>query len=196
MQPQRITALRPDGSRLAVELDGRPWRVISVRAAVDAGLSDGVELDRHRARALARALRRERAEGVALRALARRDESRHALSTRLARAGVTPDTRREVLDRATDAGLLDDARYAAARAFALAERSGDLLILDDLRRRGIDEQCARAAVAALEPESARVRRLVATRGVSARTVRRLAARGFSEESLEGLVAQVETGALR
>lgn len=188
--------MRSAGSRLAVELDGRPWRVISVRAVAEARLTEGVVLDRDRARALARALRRERAEALALRALARRDESRHALSARLARAGVAPATRREVVDRATDSGLVDDARFAAARARVLAERSGDLLVLDDLRRRGIDEPCARAAVEALEPEAARVGRIVAARGASAKTLRHLAARGFSEESLEGLVAELETGTVR
>lgn len=191
-----MSALRPAGARVAVELDGRPWRIVSPRAVAKVGLTPGVELDRHRARALARVLRLERAEEIALRALARRDESRHVVSTRLARAGVPAETRRDVLERATDAGLVDDARYAAARALSLAQRSGDLMILDDLTRRGIDEPRARAAVAALEPESARVGRIVAARGVSVKTLRQLAARGFSEESLEGLVAELETGTLR
>ena len=109
---------------------------------------------------------------------------------------MAPETRRAVLERASDAGLVDDARYAAARALALAGRSGDLMIIDDLRRRGIDEPCARAAVAALEPESVRVGRIVAARGLSTKTLRQLAARGFSEESLDGLVAELETGTLR
>ena len=193
----RVSALRPaGGARLAIELDGRPWRTVSTRAVAEAGLSPGVELDRRRARALARVLRRERAEGIALRGLARRDESRHAVSTRLARAGVAAETRREVLEQASDAGLVDDARYAAARALSLAGRCGNLMILDDLARHGIDEPCARAAVAALEPESARIGRFVASRGLSPKTLRQLAARGFSEESLEGLVAELETGTLR
>ena len=68
-------------------------------------------------------------------------------------------------------------------------------MLDDLERNGIDEGMARAAVADLEPEHVRAERIVAARGLSARTVRYLAARGFTEESLEPLVADLESRAV-
>ena len=190
-----VTALRRAGSRLAVELDGRPWRTLPVHVAVEAGLAVGVELDRARACALARLLRREQAESVAVRALARREQSRHTLESRLERAGVAPETRREVLGRATRAGLLDDARFANGRAEALARLGGNLLVLDDLCRHGVDEATAHAAVASLPPEGERIARIVAARGATPRTLRYLAARGFSEESLESLVAEVESRAL-
>jgi len=191
-----ITALRRAGSSIAVELDGAPWRSVPVAVVAEASLHVGDELDRHRAGALAGALRRRRAEGVALRSLSRREESRFTLSARLARAGVAPATRGEVLERAESAGLVDDERYASLRARTLAERGfGDLYVLDDLRRQGIDEQQARAAVAALEPERRRIEGCVAARGATAKTLRFLAARGFTEESLEALIAAVETRAL-
>lgn len=187
--------MRDTGGRLAVELDGRPWRRVSVRVAAEAGLSPGTRLDRERARTLARLLRRERAEQLALRTLARQDVSRETLASRLARAGVGADVREDVVERATKAGLVDDARYAASRAHTLGRRSGDLLILDDLRRHGVDEQVAREAVDALDSESERVARIVAARGASARTLRHLTSRGFSDESLEALVAEVASGSL-
>jgi SOS response regulatory protein OraA/RecX len=95
------------------------------------------------------------------------------------------------------AGLLDDARYADARARVVAARGvGDQLVLDDLARHGVDEALAREAVARLEPEAARAAAVIEAHGRSARTLRRLVSRGFSEESLEQLIAELENGALR
>ena len=180
-----------------MQLDGHPWRTIPVAAAVEAGLEVGLELDRARARTLGRVLRRHRAQDIALRALSRRDHSRSSLEARLERASVAGSDRREVLDRAERAGLVDDTRFAEARARLLAERgAGDLLVLDDLVRHGVDDAIARARLASLEPEWARASRIVASRGLSLRTVRYLASRGFTEDTLEPLVADVESRAVR
>jgi regulatory protein len=192
-----VTALRSRRDRIAVELDGVPWRTLPVQAVAEAGLGVGLPLDRERARALARALRRTRATDVALRALTHRDRSRSALDGRLARAGVRAAERQETLDRAVEAGLVDDARYARSRAIALAERgAGDLFVLDDLERHGVASELARDAVSELEPEVSRAARIVAARGSSQRTLRHLAARGFTRESVEGLIAEIEDGTLR
>jgi SOS response regulatory protein OraA/RecX len=141
-------------------------------------------------------VRRQRAEGVALRALARHDRSRASLDARLARAGVAAPERADVLTRAERSGLVDDARFAATRARQLAERgAGDLLVLADLARQGIDEHLAREAVATLDAEVDRVAEIVGRRGASPQTLRYLASRGFAEESLEALVADIESRAL-
>jgi len=192
-----VTALRATrGTRVAVELDGRPWRVVPAFAVLEAGLTVGRPLERVQARTLAQALRRDRAEGVTVRSLARRDRSRSELETRLERAGVREPDRRETLDRAARAGLVDDARFARSRAGSLAERgAGDALILEDLERHGVDERTARAALSELAPEAARAMRIVEERGGTAKTLRYLAARGFGDESVEGLVAQLENRAL-
>jgi hypothetical protein len=50
-----------------------------------------------------------------------------------------------------------------------------------------------AAVASLEPEEERARRVIDRLGPSPRTLRRLASKGFREETLEPLVADVEGG---
>jgi regulatory protein len=191
-----VTAIQSVGDRVTVELDGVPWRTVPLDAAVSARLSPGVQLDRERARELARALRRYRAEEVALRALARREHSRASLEARLARAGVRDAERREALARAEGAGLVDDRRYAVARARTLAERdAGDELVFDDLVRHGVDETVACVALASLEPERDRLERVVARRGLSTKTVRFLAAKGFASELLEDLVAEIESRAL-
>jgi hypothetical protein len=109
-----VTALRARGTRVAVELDGRPWRTLSVASVAEAGLIVGRPLEREHVRDLARTLRRERAAAVAVSALARRERSRADLDARLARAGVRDVERRETVERAARAGLVDDARFAAA----------------------------------------------------------------------------------
>ena len=191
-----VTALRARGSRVAVELDGRPWRTLSVASVAEAGLIVGRPLEREHVRDLARTLRRERAAAVAVSALARRERSRADLDARLARAGVRDVERRETVERATRAGLVDDARFAAARAQQLAGRgAGDALVLADLAHHGVDDPIAREAVSQLEPEPLRAARIVRSRGRSPRTLRYLAARGFGEESLDHLIAELEDAAL-
>jgi regulatory protein len=192
-----VTALRQSGRRVAVELDGAPWRTMPSQAVVDAGLAVGVPLDREHARMLARSLRRQRASELTVRALAQRDRSRSELDLRLEQSGVREGERRDALGRAVRAGLVDDERFAATRARTLADRgAGDLLVLDDLARRGIPAKVARAAVSTLEAEHARAARVVAARGRSLRTLRYLASRGFAPESLDDLVAEAEDRALR
>lgn len=174
---------------VAVELDGRRWRVLPQETAQAAGLAIGVELDRARARTVGRELRRAHALGAAVGALRVRDHSRASLEHRLAARGVAPAQRTETIAVLARAGLVDDERLAHGRAAALAARGvGDLAIAADLERRGLPQELVEAAIAELEPERARAERLAAAHGRSPRTLRRLAAKGFGEEALEGLVA--------
>lgn len=192
-----VTALRPAGpGRVVVDLDGEPWRRISAEAAVGVGLRPGLPLDRERARRLARALRREVALGAALGALRHRDHTAATLDERLASRGITPTERARTLGTLAAAGLVDDARVAHSRAATLAGRGcGDLMIRDDLERRGVPVGLVADAVAALEPERERAVAFAARRGRSPRTLRALAAKGFAEESLEGLVAELDADAI-
>lgn len=185
-----LTALRARGSgRVAVDLDGRPWRVVPLEAVYAAGLAVGSVLDRSSARALRRELRRLEAQSAALRALRARDHTSASLEQRLAARGTAPAVRRETLAAVQRAGLIDDGRFAASRAELLARRgAGDLLIADDLERQGVPTDTARIAMAGLEPESARAAALIEARGRTPKTARFLAAKGFSEASLDALVA--------
>jgi SOS response regulatory protein OraA/RecX len=181
-----ITALREDGrGRVAVDLDGEHWRIVPVDVAVRAGLTEGRTLDRPGLRVLRRELRRAEALAVAGRALRHRDLPKRRLEERLRRAAVPPAARAESLDLLARAGVVDDARFAAGRADALASRGyGDAAIRHDLERQGIAAEAVSAALAGLEPEGERARRVVARRGASGRTARYLAAKGFGEEAVE------------
>jgi regulatory protein len=122
---------------------------------------------------------------LAAEALRHRDRSRRQIDERLARAGVDDAARAEALDRLERAGYVDDGRYAAARAESLAGREfGDAAILHELAGDGVATELAEAALAALEPEADRARRLVAAHGRSARTAARLQRKGFGQDALE------------
>ncbi len=185
-----VTALGKAGrGRISVELDGRPWRVLPIEPVLAAGLSTGVPLDRERARRLRAELRRVEARSLALSALTRTDHTTATLRDRLAAGGVAPNDRERALETVRRAGLIDDARFAHGRASMLAVRgAGNALIRDDLERRGVADELVAAAIAALEPELERARRVVVAHGSVPRTLRRLAAKGFGEDVLDSLVA--------
>ena len=90
---------------------------------------------------------------LAARALQHRDRSRRELDDRLARAGVGDEERADTLDTLERVGYVDDARFAAARAEALAGRGyGDAAIRHDLEAHGIDAEGADEAIGVLESE--------------------------------------------
>jgi SOS response regulatory protein OraA/RecX len=170
---------------VAVELAGRPWRVLPADAVVRARLAVGRPLDRPVARELAREVRRAKALAMAARSLATSDRSQRAVEQRLKRAGHSAAAREEALAALGRAGLVDDARLAASRAELLAHRGyGDRAIRADLLRRLIPDETAAEAVAALEPELDRARRLLADESVTPARLRRLSARGFSRDTLD------------
>lgn len=126
---------------------------------------------------------------LALQALRHRNRSRHDVTERLDRAGVTPDEREATLDRLTEAGLLSDDRFAEERAQTLARRgAGDARIRHDLRRQGVEHATVEHAIAQLEAEDERAERLFTERGGGAKALRFLVGRGFAAESLERLNA--------
>ena len=189
MSPQ-VTALRPERSgRIAVELDGEPWRTVPVDVAAAAGLVVGRELDRPAARELRRALRRFEALASATKPLRYRDASAQRVAQRLEAASVAPAARAEALDVLERAGLVDDARFAERRADALAERGfGDEAIRHDLEQQGVPAELREQAVGTLPAENERARAIVARRGPGAKTARYLAAKGFGEDAVEAALA--------
>ena len=181
-----ITALREDRrGRVAVELDGVPWRTVPVAVAARAGLAEGRPLDRPGLRILRRELRRAEALAVAGRALRARDMSRTSLTARLERAAVAPATVEASLQVLEDAGAIDDERFAGNRAQSLAGRGyGDAAIQRDLEAHGLVRDLVESAIDSLEPELERARQVVERRGAGPRTARLLAGKGFSPESCE------------
>jgi regulatory protein len=181
-----VTRLREDRrGRVAVELDGAPWRTLPMDVVARAGLAEGRRLDRPALRLLRHELRRAEALAVAGRALRRQDLSARGIAERLGRASVAPAAVEESLAVLARAGLVDDARFASTRAGTLAERGyGDAAIRHDLERQGVDPELIRQALEGLEGEGERARRLVERRGPGARTARYLASKGFGEGALE------------
>ena len=185
-----VTGLRGlKRSRVAVELDGRPWRVLPTDAVIRAGLVVGRPLDRPMARELAHEVRRARALAAATRSLATSDRSARALEQRLARGGHSAAAREEAIASLARVGVVDDARLAQSRAEALARRGyGDAAIRADLLRRLIASEAAANAVAALEPEAARLRRMLEDEKLTPAVLRRFASRGFSRDSLDEIAS--------
>jgi SOS response regulatory protein OraA/RecX len=181
-----VTALRERRrGRVAVELDGRAWRVLPTDAVVRAGLGAGRPLDRATARELGREVRRAKALAAATRSLAASDRSQTALEQRLAHAGHSAAAREAAIATLERSGVLDDARVAQSRAERLARRGyGDAAIRADLRRRQITNEAVAEAVAVLEPERDRIARLLEANEPTPQLMRRLASRGFSRETLD------------
>ena len=181
-----VTGLRErKRGRVAVELDGRPWRVLPANVVVRTSLAVGRPLDRPTARELAREVRRAKALAAATRSLAASDRSERALEQRLARAGHSAAAREDAIAALARAGAIDDNRLAESRARQLARRGyGDAAIRADLRRRLIEPEAAASAVAALEPEAERLRRVLDGQARTPALLRRLSARGFSREAVD------------
>ena len=120
----------------------------------------------------------------ATRTLAVAARSRGELEERLARAGHAEAAREDALESLGRAGLVDDVRLAEDRAAVLARRGyGDAAIRADLSRRLIGAEASADAVAVLEPELTRLRRLLAGQDITPALLRRLAGRGFSRDTL-------------
>ena len=137
-----------------------------------------------------------RALDVATKALARRDFSERGLRERLERAGVDPAEAEQALARLRDEGALNEARFAANRARALAERGkGDAAIRYDLETQFLPGELIEAALGELEPERARAERIVLRRGPEPATARLLASRGFEPDVIEASIASTPRAAL-
>jgi regulatory protein len=184
-----ISALRAAGrGRVAVELDGSRWRTVPAEVVVRAGLEVGAALDRLRLRTRRRELRRAEALETAARALRARDRSAHELGERLADVRLTEAERAEAIATLERAGLVDDERFARARASGLADRGyGDRAIADALARHGVGPEARRQALEALDAEPARASTIVTQRGGGPRTAAYLARRGFSADAVEAAV---------
>jgi regulatory protein len=185
-----VTTLHAVGrARVAVELDGQPWRTFPAEAVARAGITAGSTLGREQARALRREVRELEARRASLSTLRYSDHTRASLRRRLEAKGIAPAAREAAVETMERSGLVDDRRFAHGRAALLCARaSGDALIREDLRSRGVAPELVEEAVAALEPESDRAQRLIQAQGGGVRAVRRLAARGFAPDVLEDLIA--------
>jgi regulatory protein len=135
------------------------------------------------------------ARAIVLRQLTNSPKSRAQLEDALRKRRCPDDVADAVLDRLEEVGLVDDAAYAAS--LVRSQQSGRGLarraLAHELRRKGVDEETARAAVAEVTPheERERAQELVAKRlrsmhgldaGVQARRLAAMLARkGYPTE---------------
>lgn len=124
-----------------------------------------------------------------LRALRHRDLSSHELDERLRAKGFDEDARGEALETLVRTGLVDDARFAEARARSLAGRGqGDAAIRHALRAARVEDALVEDALATLAPEQERARAIATRRGGGPKTARYLRGKGFSDDVVAALVA--------
>ncbi|GAA4989739.1 regulatory protein RecX [Kineococcus glutinatus] len=114
------------------------------------------------------------ARAIVLRQLTMAPRSRAQLAEKLAARNVPPDVAAAVLDRFEEVGLVDDAAYAEMLVRSRQQTRGlaRRALAQDLRRKGVDDDTAREALATVsgEDEEAAARDLVrrklrTTRGV-------------------------------
>lgn len=187
----RLTRLRRSRrGRVALEVDGLPWRVVPDEVVVRCCLAPGIALDRPLLRSLRRELESAAALAAASRALARRDLSAARLRERLGERGISPPAAERAVAALLSAGAVDDARLADARARALAERGwGDAAVAARLEHEGIDAEHAAAALTDLAPEAERAAALTGRARDRRSAWRLLARRGFAAEAIEEALAR-------
>jgi regulatory protein len=127
---------------------------------------------------------------AALRLLRHRDRSAAHVDHELTARGFGVGEREEALATLQRTGLVDDTRFAEQRVASLAARgAGDALIRHDLEAAGVARGVVEDALAGLEHEHERARRIVERRGASPKTARYLAGKGFSNDAIHTVIAR-------
>ena len=150
-----VSSVIPDPRRAAavrIEVDGRPMWTVARQAVEAEGLAEGTVLDDELSERLERAADEEAALRTALRALERRAFARQDLARRLVRKGHPAAAVEAAMERVDALGLLDDRAFAEQYVYFKARRGqGPRRLLADLRRLGVAEDVAAAAVATVFP---------------------------------------------
>jgi regulatory protein len=132
------------------------------------------------------------ARAICLRLLTGAPRTRVELATAMRKRGVPDDVAEQVLDRFVDVNLIDDAAFAEGYVESRHRERGlaRTALRHELRRKGVDEETAAAALDGLDPEQERAtaaalvrRRLAATAGMpsdkrTARLAGMLARKGY------------------
>jgi regulatory protein len=188
-----LTAVRRSRpGRVALEVDGRPWRIVPDEVVVRCGLRPGLELERPLLRGLRRELRRSEALDVAVKTVSRRDVSTRRLRERLGARGIASEEAQAAVDTLSSAGVVDDERLARARARSLTERGwGDAAVAARLEQEGLPSEAVTLALAELPAESERATGVVAAIPDRQAAWRLLARRGFAPESIEDAIGPLD-----
>ncbi len=130
-----------------------------------------------------------------------RDATEQETAQRLLQSGYPEKTVARVMETLTQAGYVDDSRYAGHFVESRAQRYGSRRLYAELRRKGVSEEVARDALSERsdEDESDSARRiagkLLARKNVSdpdvlRRAVQQLVRRGFSWDAAKAAVEAV------
>lgn len=103
--------------------------------------------------------RAEQARALCLRLLTARARTRAELEAQLAKRGYADDVSAEVLDRLTQAGLVDDEDFAEqwVRSRQVNAGKGRRALAAELRTKGVDDEVIVAALAGIDTGAERVR---------------------------------------
>jgi len=144
------------------------------------------------------------ARAICLRLLTGAPRTRAELATAMRKRGVPDHVAEQVLDRFVDVNLIDDAAFAEGYVESRQRERGlaRTALRHELRRKGVDEETAAAALDALDPEQERAtamalvrRRLTSTAGMApdkrtARLVGMLARKGYPAGTAYRVVREV------
>lgn len=147
------------------------------------------------------------ARAIALRLLTGAPRSRHQLAEAMARKEVPHEVAERVLDRFTEVGLIDDAEYARMLVRSRGEARGlaRRALAVELRRKGVGDEEAQAALATVDDETEveRARALLARRWPALarldpqvrarRALGMLARKGYPAGLAARLVRELEAG---
>jgi regulatory protein len=150
--------------------------------------------------------RAEQAREICLNLLSSRPRTRKELADALAKKGVPDEVAEQVLGRFAEVGIIDDTLFATMwvesrhRGRGLAGRA----LSQELRRKGVDDEIVRDAVAQLDPDEEAAtarslvrRKLASTRGLTAEArIRRLAGMLARKGYSPGLAFRVVREALQ
>jgi len=190
--PTLTAVRRTRPGRVALEVDGRPWRVVPDDVVVSCGLHAGIELERPLLRDLRRALRRSEALEAAVRTVSRSDVSRRRLRQRLDARGIASPEAEAAVETLASAGVVDDERLARARARSVAERGwGDAAIAARLEQEGLPSEAVTLAIEELPTERERALALVAGEADRLAAWRLLGRRGFAAETVEDVLGVLD-----
>ena len=137
----------------------------------------------------------QRAMGLALRWLSRRDHSVHELREKWAKKDVDEDAQTSALERLEELNLIDDQKFADQLVRQLKDRKGRLAVRQALKRKGLSEAVQDIALAPLDEGQQRTAAIDLMRRNAwrfrsddtsksrAKAARYLAGRGFTSDAI-------------
>ncbi len=146
----RIISLKPrQKRRYAVSFDDGRTLLLGCDTVWDLGLQEDMELDEKQFAELIRAAVRAKIHAAALRKLSYRDYSSAELMKKLSEEFKSTAICRETVDRLTEEGVINDARYAERLAYKYIEvkKFGIHRARRELMAHGIDKLTAEDALA-------------------------------------------------